>query len=327
MDKPNDTEAATFKAAGRVSAGAQKPREVLIPAADRLKAIGLMCLAVALFSALDTSAKYLVTHAHLPAVQVVWARFLGQFTLMLTLLTAMPLSALLHTKKLKLELVRSFLMVSTTACNFIALRHLRLDQTVSVTFLAPLIVALLAGPFLGEWVGWRRLVAIFVGFIGVMIVVHPGFGTLHWAFAVSFTGMLVYAFFMILTRFLAGHDAPLVMLFYSILLGTFVLAPFALWQWTSPQTLLEWLLLMGLGAFGGMGHYLFIHAYRLAPASSVAPFLYVQILTMVAFGFAVFGDVPDIYTVIGSAVIIGSGIYLLHRETRLRAEVAPTDPP
>ncbi len=327
MDKQNDTEAAPSKAAGRISAGAQKPREVLIPAADRLKAIGLMCLAVALFSALDTSAKYLITHTHMPAVQVVWARFLGQFTLMLTLLTVMPLSALLHTKKLKLELVRSFLMVSTTACNFIALRHLRLDQTVSVTFLAPLIVALLAGPFLGEWAGWRRLVAIFVGFIGVLIVVHPGFGTLHWAFAVSFTGMLVYAFFMILTRFLAGHDAPLVMLFYSILLGTFALAPFAIWQWTSPQTTVEWLLLMGLGAFGGMGHYLFIHAYRLAPASSVAPFLYVQILTMTAFGFAVFGDVPDIYTAVGSAVIIASGIYLLHRETRLRAEVAPTDPP
>jgi drug/metabolite transporter (DMT)-like permease len=218
-------------------------------------------------------------------------------------------------------------MVSTTACNFIALRHLRLDQTVSVTFLAPLIVALLAGPLLGEWIGWRRLVAIFVGFLGVLIVVHPGVGALHPAFLVSFMGMLAYAFFMILTRFLAAHDAPIVMLFYSILLGTFTLAPFAIWQWAWPQSLQEWLLLSCLGVFGGAGHYLFIHAYRLAPASSVAPFLYVQILTMVAFGFAVFGDVPDMYTLAGSLVIIASGIYLLHRESRLRAEVAPTDPP
>lgn len=327
MDQKTGTEAAPAQAGGRMRPAAQKPREVLIPAADRLKAIGLMCLAVTLFSALDTSAKYLVTHAHMPAVQVVWSRFLGQFLLMLSLLSAMPLPALLHTKKLKLELIRSFLMVSTTACNFLALRHLRLDQTVSVTFLAPLIVALLAGPFLGEWVGWRRLAAIFVGFLGVLIVVHPGLGSLHPAFAISFTGMLVYAFFMILTRFLAAHDAPLVMLFYSILLGTFALAPFAIWQWEWPQTIGQALLLAGLGAFGGAGHYLFIHAYRLAPASSVAPFLYVQILTMVAFGFAVFGDVPDIYTLVGSAVIIASGIYLLHRESRLRAEVAPTDEP
>ncbi len=327
MDKKTGTEAAQREADRRVHAGAQKPREALIPAADRLKAIALMCVAVALFSALDTSAKYLVTHSHLPAVQVVWARFLVQFSLMLMLLSAMPLSALLKTKKLGLELLRSFLMVSTTACNFIALRHLRLDQTVSVTFLAPLIVALLAGPLLGEWIGWRRLVAIFVGFLGVLIVVHPGVGALHPAFLVSFMGMLAYAFFMILTRFLAAHDAPIVMLFYSILLGTFTLAPFAIWQWASPQSLQEWLLLSCLGVFGGAGHYLFIHAYRLAPASSVAPFLYVQILTMVAFGFAVFGDVPDMYTLAGSLVIIASGIYLLHRESRLRAEVAPTDPP
>jgi len=325
MDDRTGTKAAAFEAGGRNRAAAQR-RESAIPAADRLKAIGLMCLAVALFSALDTSAKYLVTHAKLPLVQIVWSRFLGQFLLMLSLLSALPLSALLRTHKPKLELFRSLLMVTTTACNFLALGYLRLDQTVSVAFLAPLIVALLAGPFLGEWVGWRRLVAIFAGFLGVLIVVHPGIGGLHPAFAVAFAGMLAYAFFMLLTRFLAAHDAPLVMLFYSILLGTFALAPFALWQWVWPATIGQWLLLLGLGAFGGMGHYLFIHAYRLAPASSVAPFLYVQLLTMVAFGFAVFGDVPDVWTLIGAAVIIASGIYLLHRERSLREEVATTDP-
>jgi drug/metabolite transporter (DMT)-like permease len=326
MDDRTAMEAAARGAEQRVRAAAQPRREAAIPPADRLKAIGLMCVAVALFSALDTSAKYLVTHAKLPMVQIVWARFLGQFLIMLTLLSALPLGALLRTRKLKLELLRSFLMVSTTACNFLALRHLRLDQTVSVAFLAPLIVALLAGPFLGEWVGWRRLIAIFTGFIGVLIVVHPGIGGLHPAFAIAFAGMLAYAFFMLLTRFLAAHDAPLVMLFYSILIGTFALAPFAIWQWEWPRTPSEWLLLACLGAFGGVGHYLFIHAYRLAPASSVAPFLYVQILTMVAFGFAVFGDVPDVWTLVGAAVIIASGIYLLHRERTLREEVAPTDP-
>src|SRR5690606_36764284 len=164
-----------------------------------------------------------------------------------------------------------------------------LDQTVSVIFMAPLIVALLAGPFLGEWVGWRRLVAILVGFIGVLIVVHPGIGELHPAFIIAFGGMLAYAFFMLLTRFLAAHDAPLVMLFFSILVGTFALAPFALWFWQWPQSIGEWGLLSILGVLGGTGHYLFIHAYRLAPASSIAPFLYAQILTMVAFGYAVFG--------------------------------------
>jgi drug/metabolite transporter (DMT)-like permease len=326
MDDRTATNTATAKAGGRVLAAAQPSRAATLAAADRLKAIGLMCLAVAFFSALDTSAKYLVTQAHLPVVQIVWSRFLGQFLIMLSMLSVLPVTAFLRTRKLKLELLRSFLMVSTTAGNFLALRHLRLDQTISVVFMAPLIVALLAGPFLGEWVGWRRMIAIFTGFIGVLIVVHPGIGDLHPAFLFAFASMLAYAFFMLLTRYLAAYDPPLVMLFYSVLLGGFALAPFAIWNWVWPQTLGQWLILGMLGVLGGTGHYLFIHAYRLAPASTVAPFIYMQLLTMVMFGLIVFGDVPDVWTLAGASVIVGSGIYLLNRDRRLREEVAAVDP-
>jgi drug/metabolite transporter (DMT)-like permease len=294
-------------------------------AADRLKAIGLICLAIAFFSGLDTSAKYLSTHAHLPVVQIVWVRFLGQFLVMLPIMFALSPAELFATKKLKLELLRSLLMVSTTACNFLALQYLRLDQTVTVVFLAPLLVALLAGPLLGEWVGWRRFVAILVGFLGVVIVVHPGVGGLHPAFLLAFGAMLAYAFFMLLTRYLAAYDKPLAMLFYSILLGTFAMAPIALWQWVWPATIGEWLLLAALGMLGGTGHYLFIHAYRLAPAPTIAPFLYMQLLTMVGFGYAVFGDLPDVWTLAGSSVIIASGVYLLHRERRMRIEAELVD--
>ncbi|MDH4981023.1 hypothetical protein [Hyphomicrobium sp. D-2] len=97
-----------------------------------------------------------------------------------------------------------------------------------------MLVALLAGPLLGEWVGLRRFIAIAVGFVGVLIVVHPGVGEFHYAVIFAFGSMLAYAFFMLLTRFLAAHDAPLVMLFYSVLLGAFGLAPFALWNWVWP---------------------------------------------------------------------------------------------
>jgi len=326
MDQQSEQHAAARPAQGRVRPAAQPPRAALVGSADRLKAIGLMCLAVGFFSALDTSAKYLATQAHIPVAQIVWSRFLGQLILMLGLLAAVPLPALLRTRKLGLELLRSLLMVATTACNFLALRHLRLDQTISVVFLAPLLVAVLAGPLLGEWVGWRRLIAVLTGFIGVLIVVHPGIGTLHPAFLLAFGSMLAYAFFMILTRYLAAYDAPLVMLFYSVLIGAAGLAPFALWQWVWPPTPAAWAVLCVLGALGGTGHYLFIHAYRLAPASSVAPFIYAQLLTMVMFGFLVFGDVPDVWSLVGATVIIGSGVYLLHRERSVRAEVAGVDP-
>jgi len=298
------------------------------PAADpgaRLKAMGLLLLALTIFSGLDASAKYLATRSDLPMVEIVWARFIGQFLLMLSVLSALPLSTLLGTRKLGWELLRSVLMAATTAFNFLALKYLRLDQTVTVIFLGPLIVALLAGPLLGEWVGWRRLAAILVGFGGILIAVRPGLN-LHPAFGYAFGAVAAFSMFMLLTRYLAAYDRPLAMLFYSILVGTFGVAPFALWEWVWPQSIGQWLLLAALGTLGGVGHYLFIHAYRLAPAPVIAPFLYLQLLTMVAFGYAVFGEVPDLWTIAGSVVIIGSGIYLIHRERVTRAEVQRVEP-
>jgi drug/metabolite transporter (DMT)-like permease len=293
-------------------------------AGDRLKAVGLLILAITLFSALDSSAKYLATRSELPIVQIVWARFAGQFLLMLSILGAIPLSTLFGTRKLGWELARSVLMAATTAFNFLALQYLRLDQTVTVIFLGPLIVALLAGPVLGEWVGWRRLGAILVGFCGILIAVRPGIN-LHPAFGYAFGAVTAFSLFMLLTRYLAAYDKPLAMLFYSILVGTFGLAPFALWQWVWPS-LGQWLLLAALGTLGGVGHYLFIHAYRLAPAPVIAPFLYLQLLTMVSFGYIVFDQVPDLWTIAGSVVIIGSGIYLIHRERVTKTPVQPVDP-
>src|SRR3990172_8518621 len=124
---------------------------------DRLKAIALMCVAVALFSALDTSAKVLTTRMSVSVTQAVWARFIVQFLGLLVLIPALgiiPVRDMFRTNGLMLQLVRSTLMVATTAFNFMALQTLRLDQAVTIVFLAPLVVAMLAGPFLGEWGGW-----------------------------------------------------------------------------------------------------------------------------------------------------------------------------
>lgn len=286
-----------------------------------------MVLACSFFTALDTAAKYLATELNIPVAQVVWCRFIVQFVGLAVLVPAtrtMSLPAMFRTSKLTLQLVRSVLMVLTTLFNFLALQDLRLDQTVTITFLAPLMVALLAGPFLGEWVGWRRLMAILVGFAGVLIAVRPGFGGVHPAVLYSLAGMLAYALFMILTRYLAPYDPPFVTLFYSMFSGTLFAAPVALAQWVTPPDLTTWLLLAILGVLGGTGHYLFLHAYRLAPASSISPFLYLQLLTMVAAGWLVFADVPDVWTLAGSAVIIASGIYLVQRE-RATAQ-RPSDP-
>ncbi|MEZ5900350.1 MAG: DMT family transporter [Hyphomicrobiaceae bacterium] len=286
----------------------------LTGASDRVKAIGLMCTAVTLFSCLDASAKYLVTKVGLPTAEVVWLRFLGQMFLMVAILGPNAVPDLLKTQKLGLQIMRSLLMAATTTFNFIAVKYLRLDQTVSIAFLAPLVVSALAGPFLGEWVGWRRMVAICVGFVGILIVVRPGFTQVHWAFGVALMSMLVYAMFMLLTRKLSAFDPPLVTLFYALLVGTIFGAPIAFSVWVWPADIWQWARLLSLGALGGAGHYLLILAYRLAPASSVSPFLYFQILSMVALGYFVFGDVPDRWSLLGSSVVIAAGIYLVHRE-------------
>lgn len=283
----------------------------------RLTAIGLMLLALAFFSTLDTAAKWLATREGIPVMQLSWLRFLVQFLGLLILVPAlglMSLERLFATKKFAKQMVRSTLMAATTLFNFLALQYLRLDQTITIVFLAPLVVAALAGPLLGEWVGWRRAIAIGIGFAGVLIAVRPGFGDVHPAVIYSFLAMAAYALFMLLTRHLAPYDPPLVTLFYSMFVGTLFGAPVALMQWVWPDSWTTWALLLSLGLLGGTGHFLFILAYSRAPASAISPFLYAQLITMVAMGYLVFGDVPDLWTMIGASVIIASGIYLIHRE-------------
>jgi drug/metabolite transporter (DMT)-like permease len=119
---------------------------------------------------------------------------------------------------------------------------------------------------------------------------------------------------MIVTRKLSGFDPPFVTLLYSLPVGVIGGALFAIPQWVWPAGILEWSLVLALGALGGLGHYLLILAYRLAPASSVSPFLYFQLLSMISFGYFIFGDTPDHWSMIGSAVVIASGLYLVHRE-------------
>jgi drug/metabolite transporter (DMT)-like permease len=295
----------------------QKPvstRTVTHAASRPFTAIGLMCVAWALFACLDTTAKYLITTTNIPAPQLVWVRFLGQLMAMVVALGLLSVPSLLRARKPTVQIVRSFLLLGSTAFNFLALKHLRLDQTTTIGFLTPLTVAVLAGPLLGEWIGWRRTIAVLVGFCGIVLAVRPGFAEVHPAVLLSLCGMLCYATFSIVTRYLAPFDRAEVTLFYSLLAGTVMVAPLALADWVWPSGTFIWLLLLSMGVYGGLGHYLFILAHRYAPASVVAPFLYISLLTHSTAGFIVFGHVPDQWTLAGAGIVILSGLYLLHRE-------------
>jgi drug/metabolite transporter (DMT)-like permease len=274
----------------------------------------LVCIATVLFSGIDTTAKYLVSVVEMPVSQVVWIRFLGQFGAIILAFGLFSVPRLLKTKRIGFQIVRSGLLLASTLCNFLAIRYLRLDQAVTIQFLAPLMVALLAGPLLGEWVGWRRLVAIGVGFCGVLIAVRPGFQSFEPAFIFAFATVACYALFQLFTRFLAPYDPPEVTLFYSLLLGAVLMAPMAIADWVWPQTPLVWVLVITLGIWGAAGHGIFIMAYRHADASTLAPFIYLSLITHTSAGYFVFGHVPDAWTMAGAVVIVGSGLYILWRE-------------
>ncbi len=282
----------------------------------RLKAIGLMSLATLCFAALDATAKYLVATKGVPVTQVVWLRFAGHVVFSALVLWPFALAPSLRSAKPLIQVIRSCFMILTTALNFVALQYLQLDQTVTIFFLTPLLVAALAGPLLGEWVGWHRVLAIIAGFMGVLVVMHPGLGTVHWAMLLVLGATLGYALYNIATRYLAAFDSASVTQTYTPLVGVLVMAPFALTAWQWPQEWWLWLLFASLGFWGGFGHWLLILAHRIAPAPVLAPYIYLGLIWMSVAGFLVFGDLPTFWTLGGGGIVILAGLYLLARERK-----------
>jgi drug/metabolite transporter (DMT)-like permease len=281
---------------------------------NRLVGIGLMSITFLCFALLDCGAKWLV-HT-LPVLQVVWLRFLFHALFSTALLLPKLRSHSLRPKRPKLQLLRAMFMPVMTGLNFWALQYLQLAETGAIQFSVPIIIALVAAPLLGERMDRARWAAIAVGFVGVLIIVRPGTQGFHPALLLAILNAVLYALFNLLTRQLAAHDSPETTQFYSSVGATLAITPFALVFWQAPPGALQWAILALIGIAGGLGHYLLAVAHRFAPASVLAPFLYQQIVWMVLLGYLVFGDVPDTAVVIGAAIVIASGGYLLYRERR-----------
>jgi drug/metabolite transporter (DMT)-like permease len=282
--------------------------------AERLEAIGLMCGAVACFALLDSAVRYLAVVKHVPIEQIIWVRFCEHLIVTLIMLGPAAIAVSWKTARPGAQFVRSLLMFATTAFNFGALQYLQLDQTVTFFFLSPFLVAVFAGPILGEWLGWRRLLAVSLGFSGVLLVVRPGAGSFQWAFGLAAGATLCVSLYNVWTRLLARYDPPGVTQFYSPLAGIVFAAPFGVWGWQWPTDILTVALLASLGVSGAVGHWLLISAHHRAPAPVLAPFTYLGLIYMTVIEYAVFGEIPNQWTLGGGAVIISSGLYLLYRE-------------
>lgn len=288
-----------------------------------LRGIALMIGAAALFSCLDTTAKYL--GQTMASRDVVFLRYGTSVVLLFLLLRGWRNRALYDTRRPLMHILRGLTLMGATFFNFWALRYLSLAEAVSIMFAAPLVVTALARPVLGESVGVRRWVAVAVGFCGVLIVTRPGTGAMHWAAILSMCAMLNYASYSLLTRRMNETESVESLLMISVLVGTGVTLPFApsaiasLEGWTIALAFL-------MGVFGVTGHFFLVVAHQISSASLLAPFLYTQMIWMILFGYVVFGDTPDLWTLLGMAVITGAGLYILHRENVRRREALVAEP-
>ncbi len=297
---------------------------------------GILCLVTAgfVFSFFNAIVKHLSMNG-MPVMEVAWGRYL--FHLVFAIVYAgiarhverpssppplhrhilQPWAEMLRARKFGLQFLRSLLMLATTLLFFLAVSHIDLASATAVAFVEPMVITILSHFLLKERVGVRRWGAVAIGFIGVLIVIRPGFGMVSLAILLPVLSASTGATYNVLTRIAARYDSNVTSLFYAALVGCLTLTAFLPLVWQMP-TWQEWLLLAALGFSGGLAHTLVIRAFSFASASIIAPFIYLQLVWATAIGYVWFDMLPAITTWIGGAIIIATGIYTAHRE-RIRA--------
>ena len=285
-------------------------------AANRRIGIALICLTTLLFSVLDATGKWLVQS--LPVFQVVFMRF-GVHAVLFSLVL-LPQMREARWGNPRLQLLRGLMLGTMTLFNFAALQYLQLAETGAIQFSVPILIALFSAWWLGEHLDARRWAAVALGFVGVLCIIRPGSQAFHPAIFFSVLNAILYASFNIMTRHMAGSEDSRVTQLISAWIACLMVAPLAIPVWTAPESSFEWGLFVVMGLCGGMGHWVMAKAHRYASAAVLGPYLYQQILYMIAWGWLLFGQVPDSAVVLGACIVVGSGLYLLWREFR-HAEV------
>ncbi|MBP2232003.1 drug/metabolite transporter (DMT)-like permease [Azospirillum agricola] len=224
------------------------------------------------------------------------------------------------------HLGRSMIGLTTMVAMFWSFHLLPLGDAIALNFAAPLFLTALSVPLLAEKVGIHRWSAVLVGFAGVLIIVQPSGDVLNLGAMVALGGAFGNAFAVIAIRQLSRTEPPNTIVFYFTLITTLALGLALPFDWVTP-TATEWALLVAMGLLGGGGQMLVTRAYSLAPAAVVAPLNYSSLLLAVLFGWALWGDVPTGTMALGAAVVMASGLYILHRETRRRVAVTRAIPP
>jgi drug/metabolite transporter (DMT)-like permease len=274
-----------------------------------VRGISLMLLATCCFGCLDTMSKYLV--AYYPASSLVWIRYVLQTVVMAAIFVPRMGMRLVRTTYPGVQLVRGLMLVLSSVVFVMALNYMQIAEVASIVFLAPIIVALAAGPLLGERVSTRTWFALAGGFTGVLLIIRPGGNAFTWWALLPLACAFFFAGYQILTRKLAGHDDPITTLFYPGLIAVLVVPPVFPGAFDIPTVPVHLAMITAIGILGAVGHFLLIRAHGHAPATLLAPFGYTQLLVVLTLGWLVFDQLPDGIALLGIALIASSGLFLV----------------
>jgi drug/metabolite transporter (DMT)-like permease len=295
-------------------------QKVLAGMSPQTKGIAAMALAAALLTLHDAITKYLAESY--PIGQVVCFRQLSSLFMLLVFVQFGPGWGSLRINSIKGQSIRALSFIAATVLIVASVSLLPLATALSIVFASPLVLAALSVPLLGEKVGPHRWLAIFGGFIGVLVIIRPINPTFDWLLLVPVAAATASALRDIATRLISRTETPMSILFWSnvaVILAAALTLPFGFVEIAS----LDYLWLAFAGLLNIVAHFLMISALRLADASLVAPFRYSALIWAAILGFAVWGHVPDLWTFVGAVIIVISGIYLVLREQRAAAPARP----
>lgn len=284
-----------------------------------------MVLAMSCIGIVDALAKYLGARLH--GVQVAWGYFFAMWIGVMLLASALPRRVLpagmpiWRTRHLWLQMLRALCLVGSLSLLFSALRVMPLAEATVISFTSPLFVVALAGPILHESVGWRRWLAVLSGLGGALLVIRPGSELFVWAALLPLFGAVFFAAFTIITRLVS--DPPATTLFYTSGVGAMALTLGLPFTWLTPNSS-ETGLYAAAGCVGLVAHLGIVRAMQHADASVVAPINYVRLVWAISIGIVVFGDWPHTLELVGGAIIVVSGLYVVYGAARSDRAVATT---
>ena len=279
---------------------------------DTTRGIVLIVAAMMVFASHDAAIKHMAQTY--PIVQIMWIRYMLFAVFALAIARRkQPIRESFRSKKTAMQIGRALMLVLDTGFFVLAVKLLPLADAHALIAAFPLIVTALAGFVLGEQVGLRRWTAVLVGFVGVLVILRPGLTALQPGAFAALGAAFFFAVYHVMTRNLARYDSSETSLLYVAFVGLAVTSVIGPFFWVAP-TGDAWLFLLGIGVAGTLGHFLLIRALEAAPVSTLQPFNYVLLVWATVVGFAVFGQLPDFWTFVGTGLIVASGLYTIYRE-------------